>query len=139
MVVAVVMVTEGRFAAEALAEGEETHGDDHETRDDAHPGVEALGDDVVGGEESNHAEGEDAGGVGNRHGQTEEDGVAGGTAGTDEVGADDRFAVPRREGVQGAPSGSEEEGDGDTGPGEVVTVQERGETGAGAAAVGAGG
>ena len=80
---------------------------DHEheqPRDEVHPRIEILRQQVLRQRERHDPEREDADRVRHRDGRAEHDGVAGRAAGADEVRGDHRLAVTGGQRVQGAPA-----------------------------------
>ena len=87
---------------ETLAEEAQPEDEDDAPRDQTQDGEEALGADVVRGEQRDEAEPEHSKRVRVGHRRAQEDGMAGRAPRSDQVCADDRLAVARRERVQSA-------------------------------------
>ena len=101
--------------------------DDEQPGDEVEPRVQLVGNDEAREQQGDEAEREDADRVRHGHDQAEQGGVTRRAALADEVGRDDRLAVPRRKCVRHAPEqGRPERGEDDPGA-EVIAPDERGE------------
>ena len=85
--------------------------DDHQPGGEVEPRIEPVGDDPLREQERHAAEREHAGGVGRGRDQPEQRRVPRRAARADDVGGDDRLAVPGRERVRRAPEEREHERD----------------------------
>src|SRR5262245_66263683 len=92
MIVIMVMVVAAR--AKPLSQHRTSDRDDEHAGDEGEPWVELLGDDERREPESHEPEGEDAGGVRDRHRPSKEQGIARTPPRADEVCGDHRLAVP---------------------------------------------
>ena len=105
--------------------------DDEQPRDEVQPRVEPVGHDELRERERHEAEGEDADRVRHRHDQPEQRRVPRRAALADEVGGDDRLAVPGRERVRRAPEERGRERGEDHEQAQVRPADERREAGVG--------
>ena len=137
VVVVVMMMPEVPVAvAKALAEQDQTHPQHEQAGGQAHPGVELIGQDVVGEQQRHQPQGDHTGRVGDGHRQPQEEGVARRPPRSHQIRPDDGLAVARREGMGRSPEERQAERDDQARAGQIVAVQRARKAVAAAAAPG---
>lgn len=126
----IVVVTSARNVfcdqrTDALPEHEKTHSHHNQPRSRGQPGIKLLRKHIPGSKQGNKAQGQHSEGMGECDRQSQVNGVPGGAAGSDQIGADDGLAMARRQCVTRAPGHRRQQRPGNKGRAEFSAAQHR--------------